>query len=298
MKHKLPILFLLLGTLFIFLGLSINRLSETQITNKRVSSAVTSWIKPTLTLGLTEESILPKEDTFITYVFDGDTIETTSHERVRYIGINAPEEGQPFFSESLEKNKSLVLNKKVRLEFDVQAKDRYNRTLAYVFVGATFINLEMVRQRLAVSETIQPNVKYQNEFLKAQKQACSSCLGIWKGLCSSSNCIKILSISANAAGNDNLNKNGEWVDIANACSSSVSMNGWLLKDNSASNKYQFHDFSLEAGRNVRLYSGCGKNLPNKLYWQCPELKYAVLNNSGDHAFLYNNRAELVADYEY
>ena len=76
------------------------------------------------------------------------------------------------------------------------------------------------------------------------------------------------------------------------------MKSWLLKDSSASNKYEFKDFTLEALKSVIIYSGCGTDTQDKLYWQCPEGRYAIWNNSGDHAFLYDASGNLVTEYQY
>lgn len=191
------------------------------------------------------------------------------------------------------------MEKTVSLKFDITQKDRYGRTLAYVYVGNTFVNLEMVKAGLAVSETIQPDVKHQDEIINAQKTARESCLGIWQGICQKKEtCVKISNINYDAKGNDNTNKNGEWVEIQNSCSQNIAMNNWLIKDSSASNEYHFKNFTLAANQKVDIYSGCGTDNQNKLYWSCPELKYAVWNNSGDHAYLYNSTGELVSDFGY
>jgi micrococcal nuclease len=201
-------------------------------------------------------------------------------------------------------NKKLVLGKNIRLEFDVQKRDKYNRLLAYVWSDGFLVNEELVKEGLAVSETIQPNVKYQDRILKAQQEARKNCRGIWEGLCqkneSSKNksCIRIVRIHANAPGDDNKNKNGEWIELKNFCDHKISLDGWFLKDNSSDNVYIFEDFSLEKGQKVRIYSGCGQNSKRELYWQCPEKEYAVWNNSGDHAFLFDNQGKIVDDYSY
>lgn len=247
-----------------------------------------------------------KNEVFVLKVLDGDTIETSSGEKIRYLGINTPEKGQPFANEATKFNQDLVSGKKIDLEFDVQTKDRYGRTLAYVFTSGIFVNLEIVKKGLAVSETIQPNVKHQDEIVNAQKDARDKCLGIWKGLCGgsksdvlgSNNCVKIISINANAPGDDNKNKNGEWIEIENDCNDKISLTNWLIKDNSASNKYIFKNFSIDGGKIVKIHSGCGIDTIFDLYWQCPEVKYAIWNNSGDYAFLYNDKREMVSDYQY
>lgn len=169
-RDKRVVLLFLAGASLILAGFFIGGFSkEESILGNKESLALTNTAKTEI---------------LISKVLDGDTIQTSSGERIRYIGINAPEKGEPNSSEATEVNKELVLGRKVYLELDVQKKDRYGRTLAYVFVEDVFINLEIVKNGLAVSETIQPNVKYQNEFVKAQKEARENCLGLWKTLCS------------------------------------------------------------------------------------------------------------------
>ena len=315
MSRKVILLFVV-GVTLVLTGIFIGRSSNDNLVKNNNGRSLSE--RPVLgdpsspsssgILRTSKSSPLVKTEVIISRVLDGDTVETSLGERIRYLGINSPEKGQPFSSGATKANEALVLDKKVRLEFDIQSKDRYGRTLAYVFAGDTLVNLEMVKKGLAVTETIQPNVKYQDEIVGAQKQARDNCLGLWKDLCSqksdnvlgntSFGCIKIVSINADAPGNDNQNKNGEWIEIKSSCSLSVSMDGWSLKDSSASNRYGFKNFSLDSGKNVLLYSGCGQNSSDKLYWLCPEGKYAIWNNSGDHAFLYNEKGELVSDYQY
>jgi micrococcal nuclease len=297
MRNKILFILLTVGILFILSGFSIY-FQKTKITvpknnsssqfSKIINTTSSATLKPTIS-----------KIAFVSEVYDGDTIKTKNGEIIRYIGINSPEKTDPFYQEALTKNSSLVINKNISLELDATQKDRYGRTLAYVYVGSVFVNLEMVKAGLAVSETIQSNIKHQDEIVSAQKAAREKCLGIWQGLCQTiSTCIKISNINYNATGDDNKNENGEWVEIQNTCGQNVSMDNWLLKDSSASNEYHFKNFSLSANATVDLYSGCGQDSQDKLYWSCPELQYAVWNNSGDHAYLYNNSGELVSDYQY
>ncbi len=66
-------------------------------------------------------------------VIDGDTIELTNGERVRYIGIDTPETKHPnepvgpFRKETAAFNDSFVKGKFVRLATDVQVRDKYRR---------------------------------------------------------------------------------------------------------------------------------------------------------------------------
>ena len=66
-------------------------------------------------------------------VIDGDTIVLDDGRKVRYLGINAPEHGQPYAREATNFNRRLVSGLSVRLEFDQERQDRHGRLLAYVY---------------------------------------------------------------------------------------------------------------------------------------------------------------------
>lgn len=130
---------------------------------------------------------------YVTRVIDGDTIELSNGEKVRYIGIDTPElrerngsgwvyNPRPYAEAARDFNRKLVEGKPVRLEFDVQKRDKYERLLAYVFIGDKMVNLDMVRQGYAMIYTFPPNVKYVDEFVKAQKDARGNHRGLWEGL--------------------------------------------------------------------------------------------------------------------
>ena len=121
-----------------------------------------------------------QEETFnITYVVDGDTVEIEGGERVRLIGIDSPERGEPYYSEAKNQLTTLVLNKQVRLEKDITDKDRYGRLLRYIYVDDLFINVEIVKLGYAKSYTYPPDVKYQNLILSAERDARNSQRGLW-----------------------------------------------------------------------------------------------------------------------
>ena len=122
-------------------------------------------------------------------IVDGDTIHVrigSTIEKVRYIGVNTPEVHHPTKGEepggreASEVNRQLVAGKRVRLQLDVQERDRYGRILAYVWVGDLMVNAEMVRQGYAQVMTIPPNVRYQDLFLKLQRDAREAGRGLWR----------------------------------------------------------------------------------------------------------------------
>lgn len=118
-------------------------------------------------------------------VVDGDTIEIEGGEKVRYIGMNTPETLDPrrpvqcFGKEASNKNKELVEGKDVRLERDISERDKYGRLLRYVYQGNVFVNLELVKQGFAETDTFPPDVKHEKEFLEAQRDARKANRGLW-----------------------------------------------------------------------------------------------------------------------
>lgn len=126
----------------------------------------------------------------VVYVDDGDTIDVQIGgrlERVRYIGIDAPEVphhgqgGTPGGEAAAQLNRAMVDRRRVRLEADVEPRDRYGRLLAYVWLGPRMVNLEMVRRGYARALTIPPNLRYARWFTGAEAEARAAGRGLWSG---------------------------------------------------------------------------------------------------------------------
>ena len=128
----------------------------------------------------------------VVWVVDGDTIHVrvgSRLEKVRYIGVNAPEIPHDVRSwrhggaRAYAVNRRLVAGRDAHLELDLGRRDMYGRLLAYVWVQRArrrvMANAEMIRRGYAQVMTIQPNVKYQELFLKLQRQAREARRGLW-----------------------------------------------------------------------------------------------------------------------
>jgi micrococcal nuclease len=133
-------------------------------------------------------------------VIDGDTIELENGQRLRLIGIDAPEmhESEKLYRDikrtkkdiqtiksmgrrAYEFLKNMVENKRIKLEFDVEKYDRYNRLLGYVFLKEdnTFVNAKMIEEGYAQPLTVPPNVKYADYFLSLFRKARQEKKGLW-----------------------------------------------------------------------------------------------------------------------
>ncbi len=122
----------------------------------------------------------PKESK-VKRVIDGDTVELSNSSIVRLVGINAPDNGQPYDDEATDFAKKLIENKKVKLEYDAYKSDRFGRILAYIIIDDKNFSVELVKKGLA-KVTIYEKRKaliYQQQLLDAEKTAKDKKLGVW-----------------------------------------------------------------------------------------------------------------------
>ncbi len=107
---------------------------------------------------------------------------------VRFIGIDTPESVAPdqpvecFAEQASGYTESRIQGRTVRLEFDVERRDRYGRTLAYVWIGDELFNETLLAEGYAVVTTFPPNVRYVDRFVAAQRSAREGGRGLW-GAC-------------------------------------------------------------------------------------------------------------------
>jgi len=120
-------------------------------------------------------------------VNDGDTVVLTTGQRVRYIGLNAPEidhdnqKAQPHGYQAKSFNKDLVSSQRIRLEYDTERFDRYGRVLAYIYLeDGTFLNARLLQAGLAFYLHHKPNLKYSKILLKSQQDAMELKKGLWR----------------------------------------------------------------------------------------------------------------------
>lgn len=223
-------------------------------------------------------------------VLDGDTCKLEGGRRVRYLGIEAPETGDFFSEEATQANNRLVGGKTVRLEYVGSRVDRDGRLLAYVFVGKTFVNEELVRQGFA--HLRRPvAAKHKDLLSEAQDEARAACRGIWaKG----TNCnIVITTVHARPA-DRKASLNDEYVVIVNQGAHSVNLTGWSVLDE-ANNRYLFPNFVLPAGGKVTLRTGLGRNKADELFWGS---RKPIWNDDGDTIVIKDADGHLILSHIY
>lgn len=130
------------------------------------------------------------EREIVARVVDGDTIELANGQTVRLIGIDTPEtvdSRRPvgcFGKEASNEAKRLLSGKEVVLQKDVSDTDKYKRFLRYVFLPLEdgrilFVNDYLVRAGFAKVMTYPPDVKYNEQFRQAEKEARENNRGLW-----------------------------------------------------------------------------------------------------------------------
>jgi micrococcal nuclease len=124
---------------------------------------------------------VPADDCRVARVADGDTFYCRDGQRVRLIGIDAPELAQgPAGGRARDALRRLLPpDASVRLELDAAPRDRYGRTLAYVWRGGRLVNEAMIRDGWAVLYTVPPNVRYVRRLERAQHEARAHRAGLW-----------------------------------------------------------------------------------------------------------------------
>jgi len=147
--------------------------------------------------------LLPTKKPLVAYVVDGDTIAVRIDrgvEKVRLIGIDTPEsrknERAALQAERSHRDIKTIMEfgrrakdalkellpkgTELRIEYDVQKRDKYGRLLGYVYrTDNTMVNEEMVLRGYAQLLTIPPNVKYVDRFKKALAKSQREKRGLW-----------------------------------------------------------------------------------------------------------------------
>ncbi len=131
----------------------------------------------------------------VSHVRDGDTIELESGEVIRYLMVDTPEVAhnssevsECFGDEAKQFNEDLVAGQTITLEYDTECTDKYDRLLAYVYIGDREINSLLVERGFACVLHIPPNGADRNtEFQTLESLAEQDERGLW-GVCESNPC--------------------------------------------------------------------------------------------------------------
>ncbi|MGI9316372.1 MAG: thermonuclease family protein [bacterium] len=123
----------------------------------------------------------------VKFVIDGDTVVLENGEKVRLIGINAPEKefdqrpAQPYALEALLALREMVQGRSARLISGRQQKDTYGRTLGYLeSTDGVDLQQGLVSKGYAFVVAFPPDIDRLQRYLGAEATARAEQLGIWK----------------------------------------------------------------------------------------------------------------------
>ena len=253
------------------------------------------------------DSSLPGDADVVSVVSitDGDTVKVEfaqgTVEPVRLIGVNSPDANECWVNEAGRALASIVPpGSEIGITADVSDRDDFDRLLRYLWVGGLSVNEEMVRRGAAIARRYAPDTAMAERLEGAQLEAKEAELGLWApdacGPPADANLV-VAHIAFDSPGDDNANLNGEWLRIQNSGDNLVDVTGWGIRDESASNRFEFPaGFSLAPGEQVIIHSGCGDDFGTTLFW-C-SVGSAVWNNDGDTAFLTDPNGNIHADFSY
>lgn len=148
----------------------------------------TPIIIPTATPTPAQSSNLPSGGVTVAFldVVDGDTLDVQingQEERVRLVGMDTPERGQPGYRAATDALRTLVASSPLYLVRDTNDRDNFGRLLRYIYRAddGTFVNEEMVRQGWAQPVEYPPDTGYAAQFRQAATDAAQNRRGFWSG---------------------------------------------------------------------------------------------------------------------
>ena len=224
------------------------------------------------------------DEVHIDRVIDGDTV-VSEEQKIRLLGINTPERDEQYYEQAKKFLEDKILNKSVKLVYGRNKKDRYGRTLAYVFLNGKNMNKELVEEGLANIYFPSGKDIYYKDFLDAWKK----CITLNKNLCKKSQeicarCIKL----------KNLDYKNEEIYLKNTCNFECDLTNWTIKDEGRK-KFKFGNFILNPNKEILIKTGKQNNVSGIIFWG----KYdSVWTDTGDTLFLRDNENDLVLWYSY
>ncbi|MBI4181780.1 MAG: thermonuclease family protein [Candidatus Aenigmarchaeota archaeon] len=222
----------------------------------------------------------------VTRVIDGDTLVLRGGERVRLLGVDTPEKGQPFSLEAKRLLEELAGNRTIALAGGMTDRDKYGRLLRYAWADGTFVNLALIQAGYASVLIIGPDRLHADLLQWHEAAAQDRGLGIWS--LQGEYCLGIYNFHPNARGDDNLNLADEYVVFRNKCAHPLDLQGWLLQD-AQENRFVFPSFTLPGKSVLTLHTGPGDNNATDLFWGRPR---AVWNNAGDTLVAWDRQGKL------
>jgi len=219
------------------------------------------------------------EEAFVLRIVDGDTIDS-SIGKIRLLGINTPEKGERGYQEAKDFLNKTLLNKTVTLEFGKDKKDRYNRTLAYIFLESNNINLEIVKRGFANPYFPSGKDEYYSLFYSAWEECVKE--GDYYCKNSEEKCAKCIGVKS-------IDTYDQEVVFSNVCDFVCNIESWSVKDEGRK-VFVFNKTEVISNSELKLIVGNKTSSENVVYWKRADY---VWTSTGDALFLRDSKGDLV-----
>lgn len=244
-------------------------------------------------------------DAEVVRVLDGDTFEARIDGDpdivvVRVAGLNTNETysedaRDPECHSEAAKTRldALIGGETVELRARSASSESLGRSLRHVFTGSTNVAAVMLQEGWGLPLMFAEEPDYATSNTDAARVAITSGLRVWDpDACGSSPAASIEMVTHyDASGVDDDNPNGEWVQLRNTGTSSVSLTGWQLRD-AGLPRWSFPSgSSIPAGGRIRIYVGVGTNTSTSFYMGHT---VSMLSNTADGMFLHDEDFDIRA----
>jgi micrococcal nuclease len=139
---------------------------------------------------IAEQRRLANPEARVVEVIDGDTVVVSfvdgTRDTIRLLGVDTPETHHPsrpvecFGPEAEAFTRAALTGRTVRLERDVELRDRYGRRLAYLYVGGVRFNDVLLRDGYARLLVIDPNHAHARTMVREEIAAERAGRGLWQ----------------------------------------------------------------------------------------------------------------------
>jgi endonuclease YncB( thermonuclease family) len=275
-------------------------------------TTTTSTTLPTGSTATTTTPTLPPEEErvvgIVEEVVDGDTLTVVidgTPTPVRLLGINAPERTECWGNEATAALSGLVLGRQVSLVAGDEDLDSFGRALRFVYVDdgtdVEFINSILVEDGDALA--IQNGNAFEESLKAEEARAYQSGRGMWatfacgddEGVTADRPVMRVQELNYDPEGPDDQALDQEYVTIVNEGYGRVAISGWVLRDESSTNRLTFPRMTLEVGDSVTVVTGCDGGPADAIHW-CSDTP--VWSNEGDTAIVTDTLGNVVIWYTY
>ncbi|MGI9641959.1 MAG: lamin tail domain-containing protein [Acidimicrobiia bacterium] len=277
------------------------------------TSTTTTTLAGNVVATTTTPTLPPVEERIVgtvVEVIDGDTVTATVDgvsTTVRMLGINAPESTECWGAEATAILSNEIAGRNVLLVAGEEDVDGFGRALRFVYLetpegGVEFVNEFMVAEGHAVA--LQNGNEHAQNLKALEARAFQSGKGMWgtfacgddEGVSADRPVIRVQELEFDPTGPDDDALDGEYITIVNEGYGRVSISGWVLRDESSTNRLTFPSgIVLAVGDTVTVVTGCEGGPAEAIHW-CSDTP--VWSNGGDTAIVLDTLGNAVIWYSY